>query len=134
MGGHGALTLALRHPGVFKSVSAFAPVCAPTCCGWGIKAFTAYLGADQSAWARHDATLLMAGAATAPFPAGILIDQGLADKFLVDQLHPELFEAACAKRGQPLLLRRQSGYDHGYYFIATFMNDHLRHHARQLYA
>jgi S-formylglutathione hydrolase len=134
MGGHGALTLALRHPRVFKSLSAFAPICAPSQCAWGKKAFTAYLGADASGWARHDAALLMAGAGPAPFPAGILIDQGLADKFLAEQLHPELLEAACARRGQPLLLRRHAGYDHGYYFIATFMDDHLRHHARQLSA
>lgn len=134
MGGHGALTLALRHPGVFKSVSAFAPVCAPSRCGWGIKAFTAYLGPDESGWAQHDATLLMAREKTAPFPAGILIDQGLADKFLAEQLYPELFEAACITRGQPLLLRRHAGYDHGYYFIATFMDDHLKHHAQQLCA
>ena len=132
MGGHGALTLALRHPGVFKSVSAFAPICAPSQCPWGRKAFTGYLGADESDWLAHDASALMQQSASAPYPAGILIDQGLADKFLPDQLHPDLFEAACAAVGQPLSLRRHAGYDHGYYFIATFMADHLRHHARQL--
>ena len=132
MGGHGALTLALRHPDVFKSVSAFAPICAPSQCPWGRKAFTGYLGADESGWLAHDATALMQRSASAPFPGGILIDQGLADKFLADQLHPALFEAACVSAGQPLTLRRHAGYDHGYYFISTFMADHLTHHARQL--
>lgn len=132
MGGHGALTLALRHPGLFKSVSAFAPICAPSQCPWGRKAFTGYLGADESAWLAHDASALMQQSANAPYPGGILIDQGLADKFLPGQLHPDLFEAACAAVGQPLTLRRHAGYDHGYYFIATFMADHLTHHARQL--
>jgi S-formylglutathione hydrolase len=133
MGGHGALTLALRHPGVFQSLSAFAPICAPMSCPWGIKAFTGYLGDDRSRWAAHDASALMAAQAAAPYPQGILIDQGGADKFLADgQLHPEAFEAACAAVGQPLVLRRQAGYDHGYYFIASFVDDHLRHHARQL--
>ncbi|WP_397407016.1 S-formylglutathione hydrolase [Polaromonas sp.] len=132
MGGHGALTLALRHPGLFKSVSAFAPICAPSQCPWGRKAFSGYLGADSAAWSAHDATALMAALQSAPYPGGILIDQGLADKFLPEQLHPHLFEAACAQAGQPLQLRRHAGYDHGYYFIATFMADHLHHHARQL--
>ncbi|MDW5442079.1 S-formylglutathione hydrolase [Polaromonas sp. SM01] len=132
MGGHGALTLALRHPDLFKSVSAFAPICAPRHSPWGRKAFTAYLGADESTWADHDATALMAKLHAAPYPGGILIDQGLADKFLSEQLHPHLFEAACAKAGQALQLRWHTGYDHGYYFIATFMADHLNHHARQL--
>lgn len=132
MGGHGALTLALRHPGLFKSVSAFAPICAPSQCPWGRKAFTAYLGTDESAWANHDASALMARMRLAPHPGGILIDQGLADKFLQEQLHPQLFEAACAQAGQKLMLRAHAGYDHGYYFIATFMDDHLNHHARQL--
>ena len=132
MGGHGALTLALRHPGLFKSVSAFAPICAPSQCPWGHKAFTGYLGPDITQWARHDASALMASQSTPPYPGGILIDQGLADKFLDAQLHPRLFEAACEKAGQALQLRRHAGYDHGYYFIATFMADHLNHHARQL--
>jgi S-formylglutathione hydrolase len=132
MGGHGALTLALRHPGRFKSVSAFAPICAPTQCLWGHKAFAGYLGTDQSRWAAHDATALMHERRTAPYPAGILIDQGLVDKFLPTQLHPDLFAAACAKAGQPLMLRRHAGYDHGYYFISTFMADHLAHHAQTL--
>lgn len=134
MGGHGALTLALRHPRLFKSVSAFAPICAPSQCPWGQKAFTGYLGADESVWAAHDAAALMSQRTTAPFPAGILIDQGLADGFLGAQLHPELFEAACALAGQPLSLRQHAGYDHGYYFIGTFMRDHLKHHAAQLTA
>lgn len=134
MGGHGALTLALRHPGVFQSLSAFAPICAPMACPWGVKAFGGYLGGDRSAWAAHDASALMAAQAAAPYPHGILIDQGLSDKFLAEQLYPEAFEAACAAVGQPLLLRRQAGYDHGYYFIASFVDDHLRHHARALVA
>ncbi|MFC7462002.1 S-formylglutathione hydrolase [Hydrogenophaga defluvii] len=132
MGGHGALTLALRHPGVFKSVSAFAPISAPTQCPWGHNAFTGYLGQDEGTWAAHDASALMAQQTSAPYANGILIDQGLADKFLVEQLKPELFEAACAQAGQPLTLRRHAGYDHGYYFIQTFMADHLRHHAERL--
>jgi len=134
MGGHGALTLALRHPDQFKSVSAFAPICAPTQCPWGQKAFTGYLGADTATWAAHDSSLLMASRTEAPYPAGILIDQGLTDKFLSDQLHPEAFETACAQAGQPLTLRRHTGYDHGYYFVSTFMDDHLNHHAKTLLA
>ena len=132
MGGHGALTLALRHPGLFKSLSAFAPICAPRQCSWGQKAFTGYLGSDQNEWLQHDATALMAARKSAPYPDGILIDQGLADKFLEVQLHPHLFEAACQAAGQPLTLRRHAGYDHGYYFISTFINDHLDHHAQIL--
>ena len=132
MGGHGALTLALRHPGQFKSVSALAPICAPMQCAWGKKAFSGYLGADTSTWNAHDASALMAASNAVPYPGGILIDQGLADKFLPDQLMPELFESACIAAGQPLTLRRHAAYDHGYYFIASFMADHLRHHARQL--
>ena len=132
MGGHGALTLALRHPGLFKSLSAFAPICAPMQCPWGRKAFTGYLGADESSWTAHDATALMNQSTRAPYSGGILIDQGLADKFLAEQLHPHLFEAACKSVGQPLALREHAGYDHGYYFIASFMADHLRHHAQQL--
>ena len=132
MGGHGALTLALRHPGRFASLSAFAPIAAPMQCPWGQKAFTGYLGDDRAAWAAHDASALMQAQASAPYPQGILIDQGLADKFLAEQLHPEAFEAACAAAGQPLTIRRHAGYDHGYYFIASFVDDHLRHHAAQL--
>ena len=132
MGGHGALTLALRHPGRFKTVSAFAPICAPTQCPWGEKAFSGYLGADRGTWVAHDATVLMQNQPMAPYPQGILIDQGLADKFLEPQLHPQLFEQACAQIGQPLTLRRHAGYDHGYYFVQTFMADHLAHHAKGL--
>ena len=132
MGGHGALTLGLRHPGRFKSISALAPICAPLHCPWGEKAFTGYLGADRTAWGEHDATVLMANQPLAPYPAGILIDQGLADKFLEAQLHPHLFEAACAGVGQPLTLRRHEGYDHGYYFVQSFVADHLAHHAERL--
>ncbi|WP_207224681.1 S-formylglutathione hydrolase [Fluviicoccus keumensis] len=128
MGGHGALTLALKYPGVFRSVSAFAPIAAPGRCPWGQKAFAGYLGEDREVWKRHDASELMAQARN-PFPEGILIDQGLADKFLAEQLYPEAFEAACAKAGQPLTLRRHAGYDHGYYFIQSFMADHVVHHA-----
>jgi S-formylglutathione hydrolase len=128
MGGHGALTLALRHPGRFRSVSAFAPICAPTQCPWGEKAFAGYLGADRSRWLAHDASALMRAQAAVPYPQGILVDQGLADKFLPEQLHPQRFEAACAAVGQPLTLRRHAGYDHGYYFISTFIDDHLAHH------
>ena len=134
MGGHGALTLALRHPGLFKSLSAFAPICAPTRCPWGEKAFTGYLGADRTRWIEHDATVLMENQPLAPYPAGILVDQGLGDKFLAEQLHPHLFEAACHAIGQPLTLRRHEGYDHGYYFIQSFMADHLAHHAQLLNA
>lgn len=131
MGGHGALTLALRHPDRFRSVSAFAPIAHPSVCPWGIKAFTGYLGDDRAAWAEHDATALMQQA-QCPFPGGILVDQGEADKFLAEQLYPDDFAAACAAVGQPLQLRRHPGYDHGYYFIATFIEDHLLHHAAQL--
>jgi len=134
MGGHGALTLALRHPGVFRSVSAFAPICAPMQCPWGVKAFTGYLGDQHGAWAAHDASALMRAQRAVPYPDGILVDQGLADQFLDSQLHPEALEAACEALGQPLVLRRHAGYDHGYYFVASFVEDHLQHHARRLYA
>ena len=129
MGGHGALTLALRHPGLYRSVSALAPIAAPMQCPWGVKAFSGYLGADRSTWAAHDATALINAGARAPH---LLIDQGMADKFLAEQLHPHLFEAACAAAGQPLTLRRHAGYDHGYYFIASVIESHLRHHAAAL--
>lgn len=132
MGGHGALTLALKYPGLFKSLSAFAPICAPTQCPWGVKAFAGYLGSDSVSWAAHDATALMRRDTVAPYPGGILIDQGLADKFLPVQLNPHLFEQACAEAGQPLTLRRHAGYDHSYYFISTFIADHLAHHAQML--
>ena len=132
MGGHGALTMALRNPDLFRSVSAFAPIAAPMRCPWGRKAFGGYLGADEAAWRAYDATELMKGMPAPPFPGGILIDQGLADKFLAEQLYPEAFEQACVRAGQPLTLRRHAGYDHGYYFISTFVEDHLRFHRRLL--
>lgn len=131
MGGHGALVLALRNPDVYASVSAFAPIAAPMQCPWGQKAFSHYLGEDRAAWPQYDASELMR-ARTAPFPRGILIDQGLGDKFLKEQLLPEQFEAACAAAGQPLELRRHAGYDHGYYFISSFIEDHLAFHQRML--
>lgn len=131
MGGHGALVLAQRHPDIFKSVSAFAPIAAPSQCPWGEKAFGAYLGPNRDDWISHDASLLMSRS-TCPFPQGILVDQGLDDQFLAEQLFPAEFEAACEKAGQPLTLRRHEGYDHSYYFVSTFVADHLRHHAGQL--
>ena len=132
MGGHGALTLALRHAGIFKSVSAIAPICAPAQCPWGRKAFTAYLGSNEAIWAAHDASTLMNNLRQAPYPLGILLDQGLSDKFLADQLLPHIFENACKAATQPLALRQHSGYDHGYYFVASVIADHLQHHALQL--
>jgi len=134
MGGHGALVLALRHPGLFRSVSAFAPIVAPSQVPWGRKAFSRYLGPDEDAWQGYDASALMRQCKAAPYPRGILVDQGLSDKFLDEQLRPWLFEAACIEAGQPLVLRLHPGYDHGYYFISTFVEDHLRHHAQQLAA
>jgi S-formylglutathione hydrolase len=128
MGGHGALTLALRHPELYRSVSAFAPIAAPSLCPWGEKAFGGYLGEDRSLWRQHDATALVEDGKRCP---PILIDQGLADSFLPTQLNPERFEQVCSD-GQPLTLRRHAGYDHGYYFISTFMGDHLAHHAHHL--
>lgn len=129
MGGHGALVCALRNPGQYKSLSAFAPIAAPSQCPWGQKAFTNYLGADQQSWKAYDATELVS---KSPFADEILIDQGTADKFLAEQLHPNLFAAAARQSGQKLRLRMQEGYDHGYYFIQTFMADHLKHHAARL--
>lgn len=128
MGGHGALVCALRNPDQYKSVSAFAPIVAPMRCPWGEKAFSRYLGANQD-WRTYDASELVL---TANYQRPILIDQGTADKFLAEQLKPELFEQACTKVNQPLNLRMQAGYDHSYYFIATFMEDHIRHHATAL--
>ncbi|WP_394693652.1 S-formylglutathione hydrolase [Hyphobacterium sp.] len=129
MGGHGALTLHLKHPEAYRTCSAFAPIVAPTQVPWGEKAFSTYLGADRSAWAEYDACELVRKQAS---DAHILIDQGMADNFLEEQLKPELFEAACSEAGQKLTLRRQAGYDHSYYFISTFMDDHIAHHARAL--
>lgn len=131
MGGHGALVLALRHPGRWRSVSAFAPICAPSAVPWGEKAFHGYLGDDAARWAGHDAVRLLAAGARAP---QLLVDQGLADPFLATQLMPDLLEEACAAAGQPLVLRRHPGYDHGYFFVASFVADHIAHHARALAA
>jgi S-formylglutathione hydrolase len=127
MGGHGALTLHLKNPGLYRTVSAFAPIVAPSRVPWGQKAFRAYLGDQQDRWRDHDASALVV---RQPSRAGILIDQGEADQFLERELRPGLFEDACAEAGQKLTLRRQPGYDHSYYFISTFMEDHVAHHAR----
>lgn len=129
MGGHGALTLALKHPEYYRSLSALAPICAPMRCPWGEKAFTGYLGRDRNTWRNYDATELVS---QRPFGRPILIDQGLADKFLPNQLYPDAFEHACREAGQTLIMRRHEGYDHGYFFIATFVEDHLRFHAKTL--
>ena len=129
MGGHGALTIALKHPDRYRSVSAFAPIVAPMQVRWGDTAFPRYLGPDRETWKRYDATELVQ---RNRFPGTILIDQGDADQFLDDTLRPQIFADACAKVGQPLALRMQPGYDHSYYFIATFMEDHLQHHAAAL--
>jgi S-formylglutathione hydrolase len=132
MGGHGALVLALRNPSVYRSVSAFAPICSPTRCPWGQKALPRYLGEDKAAWASYDSVELITAHGKQVLPK-ILVDQGQADKFLAQgQLLPELLEQACAKAKQPLELRRQEGYGHDYYFIATFVEDHLRFHAQSL--
>ncbi len=128
MGGHGALTVGLRNPDTFSSISAFAPICSPVNCPWGQKALGNYLGPEQSSWADYDATELVKNLEAMPAHE-ILVDQGLADQFLEQELHPQLFEAACAEKGVALELRRHDDYDHGYYFIATFMEDHLRFHA-----
>lgn len=127
MGGHGALVAGLRRPDLFKSVSAFAPICNPCDVAWGHKAFGAYLGTDRDAWAAYDATALLESGATHPAP--ILIDQGLADAFLHPQLRPAAFAKAAEVAEQGLTLRMHPGYDHSYYFVATFMADHLAHHA-----
>ncbi|WP_417624177.1 S-formylglutathione hydrolase [Paremcibacter congregatus] len=128
MGGHGALTLYLRHPDLYKSVSAFAPIVAPTECPWGHKAFAGYLGENRDAWAEHDACILMRRSSRAATRPTILIDQGLDDPFLEAQLKPDLFGEACFAVGQKLNMRRHKAYDHGYFFIQSFMEDHLRHH------
>ena len=129
MGGHGALTIALRSPDRFRSVSAFAPICAPLHCPWGDKALSNYLGDDRSRWREYDACALLEDGARVP---EILVDQGLEDGFLDEQLQPERLEAACEAAGVPLELRRQPGHDHSYFFIATFIEDHLRWHAARL--
>lgn len=129
MGGHGALICALKNRDRYRSVSAFAPISAPMQCPWGQKAFTGYLGTDTAKWHGYDAAELIAAK---KYDDTILIDQGTADKFLTEQLKPELLEAAAQKSGTKLKLRYQEGYDHGYYFISTFMADHLKHHAERL--
>ena len=129
MGGHGALICALKNPGHYQSVSAFAPIANPTNCPWGEKAFTGYLGEDKSTWQEWDASLLIADAKER---LPLLVDQGEADNFLAEQLKPEALEAACEAAGHPLILRRQPGYDHSYFFIASFIDDHLEHHAKAL--
>jgi len=129
MGGHGALTVALRNPGRFRSISAFSPIVAPSQVPWGRKALSGYLGEDPAAWRRHDAIALIEGGAHVP---EFLVDVGSDDPYLDDQLRPELLERACAEAGIALTLRRQSGYDHSYYFVSTFMADHLRWHAERL--
>ncbi|NDK39403.1 S-formylglutathione hydrolase [Pseudoxanthomonas gei] len=131
MGGHGALVVALKNPGRYRSVSAFSPIVAPSQVPWGEKAFTAYLGEDRNAWNPWDATALVA---TASERLPLLIDQGGADEFLANQLKPELLQAACAAAGHPLTLRVQPGYDHSYYFIQSFIGEHIAHHAAALNA
>jgi S-formylglutathione hydrolase len=131
MGGHGALTIALRHPDRYRAASAFSPIVAPSQVPWGIKAFSGYLGQDRAAWLRHDTVALIEAGARF---SDLLVDYGDADQFLTEQLRPELLERACAQAEIPLLLRRQEGYDHSYYFVSTFMEDHLRWHAARLSA
>jgi S-formylglutathione hydrolase len=131
MGGHGALVLALRNPDLYRSVSAFAPIAAPMRSPWGKKAFWGYLGPDPQSWRDYDATELVSNG-SGRLPGEILIDQGLTDQFLTEQLLPEAFEEACRSAGQSLNLRRHAGYDHGYFFVSTFMRDHIEHHARQM--
>ncbi len=128
MGGHGALTIGLKHPELFRSLSAFAPICTTLHSPWGQKSLGHYLGADTSAWQQYDASEVARNVDNADTRATILVDQGLADNFLEEQLKPELLEAACADSGLSLRLRRQPGYDHGYYFIASFIGEHLQHH------
>jgi S-formylglutathione hydrolase len=129
MGGHGAITIHLKNPAKFKTCSAFSPIVAPSQVPWGKKAFTNYLGPNEAAWAEYDATALVA---KQPSEAEILIDQGTADNFLKEQLKPEIFARAADEAGQNLILRLQDGYDHSYYFIASFMEEHLRWHAERL--
>ena len=131
MGGHGALTIHLKNPDTYRSVSAFSPICAPMRCPWGEKALAGYLGADREAWQNYDASELVR---TRPSKAKILIDQGAADQFLEEQLKPDLLVEACEAAGQHFELRMQPGYDHSYFFIASFIEDHLRHHAGALQA
>jgi S-formylglutathione hydrolase len=129
MGGHGALVITLKNPQRYQSVSAFAPICNPGAVPWGEKAFGNYLGADRARWAQWDASLLMR---KTPYPGEILVDQGTNDQFLEQQLHPEALEAAAKVSGQALTLRRHEGYDHSYWFIQTFIADHMKWHAERL--
>jgi len=129
MGGHGALTIGIKHPEIYKSISAFSPISAPMKCPWGIKAFSHYLGEDQSAWEDYDASVVISKVKNAKKRAKILVDQGMADQWLEQQLLPHLLTRGAEKSGYPLNLRRHKGYDHGYYFISTFMADHFDHHA-----
>jgi len=129
MGGHGALVCYLRNPGKYQSVSAFAPICHPSNCTWGQKSLSNYLGENRNDWVKYDATLLIADAAE---KLPLLIDQGTADEYLSDQLKPGSLEQACIASHYPLNLRMQPGYDHSYYFVSTFIEDHLRHHAKTL--
>lgn len=132
MGGHGALTIGIRNPALFTSVSAFAPICSTLNSPWGRKALGYYLGSDTDTWTDYDACEVARGVSDAGSRNPILVDQGLADIYLAEQLRPELYEQACAQSGLPLTLRRHEAYDHGYYFISTFIEDHLKHHARLL--
>lgn len=132
MGGHGALTIGIRNPALFTSVSAFAPICSTLNSPWGRKALGYYLGSDTDTWTDYDACEVARGVSDAGSRNPILVDQGLADIYLAEQLRPELYEQACAESGLPLTLRRHEAYDHGYYFISTFIEDHLKHHARLL--
>jgi S-formylglutathione hydrolase len=129
MGGHGALTISLRNPGRYRSTSAFSPIVAPLDCPWGHKALEGYLGADRASWAQYDACALIAGGARLP---DLLVDQGDADNFLTDQLKTHLLDQACTDAGQPATIRMQPGYDHSYFFISTFMADHLAWHAARM--
>lgn len=130
MGGHGALTIALKNPGMYKAVSAFSPICSPMNCPWGHKALGGYLGSDKSMWEQYDSVALIAQAQE---KLHILVDQGQSDNFLVEQLKPELLQAACLAAKHPLTLRLHAGYDHSYFFIASFIADHIAHHADALW-
>lgn len=134
MGGHGALTIGLKNQDTYTSISAFAPICSPLNCPWGEKAFPLYLGSKEETWADYDAAALVRSLPKdqAHAHSGLLVDQGMNDQFLESQLHPHLLENACSEVGLALTLRSHAGYDHGYYFISTFMEDHLRHHAAAL--
>ena len=129
MGGHGALTIAFKNPDQYKSVSAFAPICSPTRCPWGEKALSGYLGDDREAWKNYDTTELCK---STEWRSPLLVDQGTGDEFLTEQLKPELLRDACSAAAMPLTLRMQEGYDHSYYFMASFMGDHVAHHAKAL--